>query len=78
MPRAGIMEIESGLISLSSQDLSGGVYEPVFWNDKIVYLGKFYRQNRLLSMKKNEGGQTEKITAELFDSEKKSAAKVWR
>ena len=76
MPRAGIMEIESGLISLSSQDLSGGVYEPVFWNDKIVYLGKFYRQNRLLSMKKNEGGQTEKITAELFDSEKKSAEEL--
>lgn len=51
LPRAGIMELDSGLISLSPQDLSGGVFEPVFWNDKIVYVGEFYRQNRLLSMK---------------------------
>lgn len=50
LPRAGIMELDSGLISLSTQDLSGGVFEPVFWNDKIVYVGEFYRQNRLLTM----------------------------
>lgn len=49
MPRLGTLS--GGKLSLSSLDLSGGVYEPVIWNDKIVYIGKFYRQNRILSMK---------------------------
>ena len=52
------MELESGLISLSTKDLSGGVFEPVFWNEKIVYVGEFYRQNRLLIMTEAAGGKT--------------------
>lgn len=58
MPRCGSMELESGLISLSTKDLSGGVFEPVFWNEKIVYVGEFYRQNRLLIMTEAAGGKT--------------------
>ena len=54
LPRSGTMEIESGLISLSKQDISGGLFEPVYWNGKTVYIGKFYRQNRILSIPHKE------------------------
>jgi hypothetical protein len=50
MPRLGIYDSESGQLLLSSQDISGGVFEPLFWNDQLVYIGEFYRQNRILTM----------------------------
>ena len=50
LPRAGFMNADTGALRLSNEDISGGVWEPVLWNDEIVYIGQFYRQNRLLRM----------------------------
>ena len=51
LPRLGKLEVASGQLILSSQDISGGVFEPVMWDDQIVYIGEFFRQNRILCMK---------------------------
>lgn len=53
LPRAGRLELagddgSGAKLSLSEKDISGGVFEPVFWNGKLVYIGEFYRQNRIL------------------------------
>ena len=56
LPRLGKLTLSgegssaAGLLYLSDEDISGGVYEPVFWNGKIVYIGSFFRQSRLLCM----------------------------
>ena len=50
LPRLGFMDSESGELSLSKQDISGGVFEPVLHNGTVFYIGEFYRQNRLLCM----------------------------
>lgn len=50
MPRLGFMDIESGELKLSTEDISGGVFNPVLYNGTVIYRGKFYRQNRLLCM----------------------------
>ncbi len=51
MPRLGFMNSETGELQLSSEDISGGVFDPVLYNGNVVYRGKFYRQNRLLCMR---------------------------
>ena len=50
LPRAGCLNSQTGVLRLSNEDISGGVWEPVLCNDEIVYVGSFYRQNRLLCM----------------------------
>ena len=55
---------------LSSQDISGGVFEPVFWNNQIIYTGKFFRQNRILCM---EEGPLELPSVDLSNTHKKDA-----
>ena len=51
MPRYGSLNIESGEFKLSNQDVSGGVFDPVEVSEgKIMYVGHFFRQNRLLFM----------------------------
>ena len=74
LPRAGQLELLSATggdekstpntkgrakLSLSESDISGGVFEPVFWNGKLVYIGEFYRQNRLLCMKEAKFGDAD-------------------
>ena len=49
LPRLG--KLEAGQLFLSTQDISGGVFEPVVWNNQIVYIGEFLRQNRILCLK---------------------------
>ena len=65
LPRAGRLELAAdggaagAQLFLSNSDISGGVFEPVFWNGKLVYIGEFYRQNRLLCMEagvRGDGG----------------------
>ena len=51
MPRLGKLDAESGSLYLSSQNYSGGVFAPVLWQDRIVYIGEFYSESRLLCMK---------------------------
>ena len=60
MPRLGQLSVSAAGgaadLSLSSQDISGGVFEPVLWNNRIVYIGEFLRQNRILYLGKGERG----------------------
>lgn len=51
MPRLGILNLESGEVTLSVKDLSGGVYEPLGLpkTSKILYAGHFYKENRLFT-----------------------------
>lgn len=51
LPRLGFMDIESGELLLSSEDISGGVFTPVLYKGTVIYTGQFYRQNRLLCMR---------------------------
>jgi hypothetical protein len=67
MPRLGIMNAASGQLSLSTQDISGGVFEPVVWNGKVVYIGQFLRQSRILCM--NNDSDYEEEVAVTVDSE---------
>lgn len=55
MPRLGSLQLSSGLFSLDSRDISGGIFEPVFWNNQVVYIGDFYRQSRLLCLEPETG-----------------------
>lgn len=68
LPRLGKLEVDGALgdvghyqpeksvrLILSSQDISGGIFEPVLWNGKIVYIGKFLRQNRVLCLRDGTG-----------------------
>ena len=52
LPRLGKVELdeEGAELYLSDSDISGGVFAPVLWKDRIVYTGEFLRQNRLLIM----------------------------
>ena len=57
MPRLGALRFSDGLerdasLCLTSLDLSGGIFEPVFWNNQIVYIGEFLRMSRLLCLEK--------------------------
>ena len=49
MPRLGKIALKEEKLYLGTDDFSGGVFEPVFWNDRLVYIGKFLQQNRILS-----------------------------
>lgn len=64
LPRLGRLVLGSGgvKLSLSSEDISGGVFEPVFWNGKLVYIGEFYRQNRLLCLAGGDLGDAGSLT----------------
>ena len=54
LPRPGMLDLVTEQLTLSDSDISGGVFEPVFWNEKLVYIGEFYRQNRILCL--NDAG----------------------
>lgn len=47
MPRFGVLNLNSQNYSLQQTDLCGGVYYPVVVEDKIIYEGTFFRQNRM-------------------------------
>lgn len=50
LPRLGSLNLKDKKLSLSGEDISGGVYNPVCLGGKIIYIGNFFRQNRLLCM----------------------------
>lgn len=49
MPQLGKLSIESKDLKLWKENLSGGVYEPVVYNDQLYFIGNFYMQNRLFT-----------------------------
>ena len=51
LPRLGCLTPADGQLHLSSQEISGGVFSPVYWEGRVVYIGEFFRQNRLLVLK---------------------------
>ena len=63
MPRLGKLKLAANQFEFSEKDISGGVFEPVFWDEKIVYIGRFYRQHRLLCVNPEDLGTTPAITA---------------
>ena len=71
MPRLGILNQQTGALNLSNFDISGGVFSPVYWNDEIVYIGKFLRQNRLLKF-----GQADKVKENLITETTKISGEV--
>ncbi len=54
LPRPGVFDVGRGQLLLGDSDISGGVFEPVYWNEKIVYVGGFLRQNRLLFIEESD------------------------
>ena len=54
MPRLGKLDTASGKIYLGKTDLSGGIFTPVKHEDTAFYIGKFYRQNKILALKSQE------------------------
>ena len=59
MPRLGKMNLKTGSFTLSEKDISGGIYWPVLLKNKtdnleIAYIGTFYRQNMLLTIKEKD------------------------
>ena len=54
MPRFGMLDSQSGDLCLGKEDFSGGLFEPVLFDDGIVYIGEFYRQNRLLFLNRDK------------------------
>lgn len=52
MPRLGKLEILTKQFFLSDEngDLSGGIFNPIFIDNQIIYLGQFYRFSRILQI----------------------------
>ncbi len=58
-PRYGNLNIKTGECRLQTKDISGGVYNPVRVSGKLIYIGNFFTQPRLLVMEKE--GEFQKI-----------------
>ena len=56
LPRLGKMQAANGQMELSSEDISGGVFAPVYLDGKIIYIGSFLRQSRILCMNSQTAG----------------------
>lgn len=65
LPRLGNINLKNGEYNLQKDDISGGIFYPVSVlqgkNQKIIYIGSFYKQSRLLVL--NNKGDLEKINA---------------
>ncbi len=52
MPRLGEFDIASKKFTCDKNDISGGIFFPTsIGENEIIYIGKFYRQNRLFKLK---------------------------
>lgn len=69
LPRLGRLSLEDQSFALGSKDISGGIFEPVYWNNQLVYIGEFYRQNRLLCLEEGEGEDFTSVEADIFEAE---------
>lgn len=72
MPRLGTFNIEENCFYLQKTDISGGVFTPVAgefavssnYSVPFVWIGQFYRDNRILCGKEDFFADTEKLPAE--------------
>lgn len=67
MPRLGKLDFNTNSFILDEQDLSGGIYYPVKYDDKIIYSGQFYTSNRIFY--KNDVAENSLIFEETADFE---------
>lgn len=52
MPRLGEFDIANGTFTCDENDISGGIFYPTSISEnELIYIGKFYRQNRLFKLK---------------------------
>lgn len=73
LPRLGLLKsADRAELFLSQADISGGIFEPVYWNEKLVYIGEFYRQKRLLLLPDVEEGEALSVALKTY--EEKEAA----
>lgn len=61
LPRYASLDLKNRNFEFDARDISGGVYNPISENDSIVYYGTFFRQNRILKLKK-QAGQIVKVS----------------
>ena len=54
LPRLGKLDSKTANLIRSDLDVSGGIFEPVSVNDNIIYVGHFYRKNKLLRLNQND------------------------
>ncbi|MBR5400178.1 MAG: hypothetical protein IK102_00075 [Treponema sp.] len=55
LPRLGFFDTNLAQFSLYKKNISGGIHEPALSADsQIIYVAKFFRQNRLLKLNQNE------------------------
>lgn len=54
MPQLGKLSLETETFNLWKQNLSGGIFSPVIYNNKCYYIGNFYMENRLLEKSVSE------------------------
>ncbi len=63
MPRAGKLVLEDGRFDLCQQDLSGGIFSPVYSDGTVAFIGKFLHQNRLMSFAPGKGSWAGEVPA---------------
>ena len=61
LPRLGVVSLKEGTVWLSEQNISGGVYYPVYKQGQVFYAGQFFRQSRLLSLSGEGEGTTSAV-----------------
>ena len=74
LPRLGLLNPTASELLLSETDISGGVFEPVFWNEKLVYTGQFYRQNRLLLLPEVKTDRVEPVALKTAEEKRPAMA----
>jgi len=78
MPRLGTLNLENGQLGLSGKDLSGGIFSPVASEGKVVYIGKFLNQNRILTLEADSQMDYSTVKNQIPDlQEEKEQAQVF-
>ena len=70
MVRPGRLSLENGTFEFSSLDISGGLFYPVAMQDELIYVGKFFRQNRLLRLSLSRAFSENHFTEKEVEDEK--------
>ncbi|WP_027728105.1 hypothetical protein [Treponema sp. C6A8] len=61
MPRLASYDLQTKTFSFEKSDFSGGIFNPVFMEGKIFYIGNFFRQNRIF-IKNDEGALSDGLS----------------
>ncbi len=50
LPRLGYLDLNKESYILSEENISGGIYTPVVFEEKLYYTGRFFKDNKLLEL----------------------------